>query len=155
MLTLTKKTEYALIAACHLARTGRDVVSARDIADRYAVRLPLLMNVLKALNQAGLLNSVRGARGGYSLAVAPESITFTALIAAVESPMRLVRCAPPRAEGGPHCELTGSCPIRQPVHKLHGKLQSFLERITVADVAFDDEYAILGKCSQTIGVLAE
>ena len=54
MLALTKKTEYALIALCHLAHAGaEEVVSARDIAVRHGVPLPLLMNVLKCLNQKG------------------------------------------------------------------------------------------------------
>ncbi|MEW6250870.1 MAG: Rrf2 family transcriptional regulator, partial [Planctomycetota bacterium] len=62
MLTLTRKTEYALIAVCHLTRVGQKVVSARDIAEEHSVPLPLLMNVLKRLNRTGHVNSVRGAR---------------------------------------------------------------------------------------------
>ena len=155
MLSLTKKTEYALIAMCHRARAERDVVSARDIAGQYSIRLPLLMNVLKALSQGGLLNSVRGARGGYRLAVPPKAITLTALIAAVESPVRLVRCAPPRADNASNCELIGSCPIRRPVHKLHGELRSVLERVTVADVAFDDGYAGNEDLQQVVGTFSK
>jgi len=152
MLSLTKKTGYALIAVCHLARSEREVVSARDIAARYAVRLPLLMNVLKALNQSGLLSSMRGARGGYRLAVPAKTITLAALIAAVEAPVRLVRCAPPWTGEQPACELSESCPIRAPAHKLHGRLNNLLTQVTVADFAFDDGYADYG---QTLRALAK
>jgi len=151
MLSLTKKTEYALIAVCHLARSEREVVSARDIAERYAVRLPLLMNVLKALNRGGLLASVRGARGGYRLAAPPQTITLAALIAAVETPVRLVRCAPPRAAERPSCELSDSCPIRGPVHKLHGRLNNLLTQVTVADFAFDAGYSDAGQALKAVG----
>ncbi len=138
MLALTRKTEYALIAVCHMARVGDRIVSARDIADAYKVPLPLLMNVLKSLNHCGLVRSVRGARGGYSLAVPPERLSLATLLEAVEGPLRLVRCVPSNGESDESCELIGSCPIRYPVHKLHDKLRAFLDNFSVAELAFDD-----------------
>lgn len=136
MLSLTKKAEYALIAVCHLARMGDKVVSARDIGASHAVPLPLLMNVLKTLGQSGFVRSVRGARGGYALALPPEQISLAELIEAVEGPLRLVPCVPPRREGGRHCERVGSCTIREPVHRVHDHLRRFLAGVTIADVAF-------------------
>ncbi len=127
------------------------MVSARDMAATYEVRLPLLMNVLKALNQSGLLASVRGARGGYRLAVPAKTITLAALIAAVETPVRLVRCAPPRAAERPSCELSDSCPIRAPVHRLHGMLNNLLTQVTVADFAFDAGYSGAARALKVIG----
>jgi len=140
MLTLTKKTEYAMIAACHLANNSQQIVSARDMSDHFGVRLPLLMNVLKMLNQAGLLRSVRGARGGYTLALPPKQISLSLLIEAVEGPPRLVKCALPRKDD-PECELASGCPVRIPMGKIHRMFRSFLRGISVADVAFDNKYA--------------
>ena len=139
MLTLTKKTEYALIAVCHLAHVGQKVVSARDMARLYGVRLPLLMNILKMLNQRGILRSVRGARGGYALAMGPKSITLSRLIEAVEGPPRLTKCAQPQPEDDP-CELSGSCPVRVPLGKVNRLFGGFLKSVTVADVAFDEGF---------------
>lgn len=139
MLTLTKKTEYAMIATCHLAHVGQKVVSARDMAKLYGVRLPLLMNVLKTLNQHGILRSVRGARGGYALAMGPKSISLVRLIEAMEGPARLVRCAQPHANDQP-CELARTCPVSPPLAKIHRLFRRFLKGVTVADVAFDEAY---------------
>jgi Rrf2 family protein len=141
MLALTRRTEYALIAACHLARAGA-VVSAGDIALKHRLRLPLLMNVLKTLHRRGLLASTRGSRGGYGLALAPERITLAALIQHVEGPIRFVQCAPPRPQAGDagRCDLLDSCPIRQPVLRVHEFLETFLSGVTVADLAFDATY---------------
>ncbi len=139
MLTLTKKTEYAMIATCHLARSGQGVVSARGMAELYRMRLPLLMNVLKMLNQRGILSSVRGARGGYTLAVGPKKITLSRLIEAVEGPPRLVKCAAPQPDDNP-CELRGSCPVSPPLGKIHRLFGGFLRGVTIADVAFDESY---------------
>ncbi|MFQ5806698.1 MAG: RrF2 family transcriptional regulator [Phycisphaerae bacterium] len=139
MLTLTKKTEYALIATCHLARVGQRVVSARDMAHLYGVRLPLLMNVLKTLNQQGILRSVRGARGGYTLAIGPKSITLSRLVEAVEGPPRLVKCALPQPDDPP-CELEKTCPVGPPMGRVHRLFREFLKSVAVADVAFDETY---------------
>lgn len=140
MLTLTKKTEYALIAACHLAHATDGVVSARDMAKHFGVRLPLLMNVLKLLNQDGILRSERGARGGYALAMAPADLTLARVIHAVEGPARLVRCAVPQPTDRP-CELSDDCPLRVPLGKIHRLFAGFLSNVTVADLAFDEHYA--------------
>jgi len=140
MLTLTKKTEYALIATCHLAHSGSQVVSARDMAKEYGVRLPLLMNVLKTLNQRGILRSVRGARGGYRLAIGPKDITLSRLIEAVEGMPRLTRCAAPRPGDEEPCELMGRCPVRSPLGKVHRVFGRFLRDVTVADLAFDENF---------------
>jgi Rrf2 family protein len=140
MLSLTKRAEYALIAVCHLARGEGQVVSARELASRYELSQPLLTNALKLLAQEGVLRSERGPRGGYALEVGPEAITLERLIEAVEGPVRLVRCVEPLDEAESECDLLESCPIRHPVHKVHEKLGAFLRCVTVADLAFDDDF---------------
>ncbi len=92
MLTLTRKTDYALIALTHLSHCKGTCVSAREIATLYGLPLPLLMNVLKLLSQQGLAKSIRGPRGGYELAEDAESITLYDIIQAVEGPIQLVQC---------------------------------------------------------------
>ncbi len=145
MLSLTKKTEYALIAMCHLARAGAGVVSAREIAVQHRVKLPLLMNVLKLLNRRGLLCSARGARGGYRLAVPPGELTLAQLVEVVEGPVRLMQCAPRGGAGeARNCELLSSCPVRQPLMRVHEYLERFLRTVTVSDLAFDETYGMSG-----------
>jgi Rrf2 family protein len=144
MLALTKRTEYALIALCHMARQPDETISARDLAGRHAIRLPLLMNVLKALNQKGLVRSTRGANGGYRLAVAPEALSLTRVAEAIEGPMRLVKCVSADAAGAASCELIGTCPVRQPVLRVHEHLTEFLSRVSIAALAFDQRYGQSG-----------
>lgn len=135
MLSLTKKSEYALIAMCHLANRPDEVVSARDIAEQHAVPLPLLMNVLKSLNQAGIISSVRGARGGYRLQVDPADVTLNDLVEAIEGPVRLVPCAPTEDHDGRACERMHMCTIRKPLHRVHHAFQEFLAGVTIAELA--------------------
>lgn len=139
MLSLTKKTEYALIAAVHLSRHESDaVISARDIADEHRLRLPLLMNVLKLMHRGGLLQSVRGAKGGYRLAVDPHRVTLRTVVNAIEGPIKLIRCATEGTEPGGAsgcCEILGTCPVRNPLLQVHELLLRFLGSVTVGQLA--------------------
>lgn len=144
MLTLTRKTDYALIALTHLAQESRCCSSAREIAERYGVPLPLLMNILKLLAQRGLARSSRGPRGGYALARSAAEITLHDVICAVEGPIQLVQCAEVAsadldpaagsARSG-ECELVSSCPVRSPIRRVHDRLIEFLNGVTLADMA--------------------
>lgn len=137
MLALTRKTGYALIALTHLAELDEGELSpAREIADRYDAPRALTMNVLKDLAAAGYVESVRGARGGYRLATPLEEVTLADLISAIEGPVQLAECVGqvvPAKHGGA-CRIRRTCPIVDPIHRVHRRLREFLGRITLAEI---------------------
>ena len=140
MLAITRKTDYAFIALTHLAQEPDGCTSAREIAERYGIPLPLLMNILKLLTHEGLANSSRGPRGGYSLAMAAGEITLYDVVRAVEGPIHLVQCTESREgesadENKLDCDLVGCCPVRSPIQRIHERLVAFLEETTLADLA--------------------
>ena len=143
MLSLTRKTDYALLALTHLADEPGRVVSAREIAERVGVSLPLLMIVLKQLASASLVNSVRGARGGYVLARPPDEITLAELIDATEGPMRLAPCVAAHSDDSVRagCDSEANCPMYAPFIWLHGRLRGFFEGITLAELVAADPAA--------------
>ena len=137
MLALTKKTGYALVAMCHLAGLdGEELASAREIAGLFGVPTALLMNVLKELAGAGYVESVRGARGGYRLARAPEQINLADVVAVLEGPVRLAECVTEAADDDSECtcELMARCPISDPMHRVQRKLRDFLKKVTLAEI---------------------
>lgn len=136
MLTLTKKTDYALIALSHLAAHRTQVANARAIAERYRIPAALLMNIMKVLAHHGFVRSVRGSKGGYVLAQEPAAITLYALIAAIEGPVEFVRCAEPiDAQGQAACELLEVCPVSRPVRRVHERLSQLMKEVTLAELA--------------------
>jgi len=140
MLALTRKTDYAMIALTRLAHDPDGCSSAREIAKHYGIPLPLLMNVLKLLTQRGLARSIRGPRGGYTLAIPASQITLRDIIRAVEGPVHLTYCTCEKTDGEPanargKCELMKLCPVRPSMHKIHKRLVDFLDSVTLADVA--------------------
>lgn len=140
MVALSKKTDYAIIALAHMAQTPGRLCSAREIAEAYHMPAPLLMNVLKTMTQGELVRSIRGAKGGYSLALPAERITVADIIAAVEGPIRFVQCAGADSETATGCRLVGLCPVTRPVHKVHARLREFMKQVTLADIAHDGDY---------------
>lgn len=139
MLAFTRKTDYALIALTHLAQHPEECNSAREIAARYGVPLPLLMNILKQITQQGLAQSVRGPRGGYRLATSPDKISLNDIIGAVEGPVQLVQCVDwyqnkARGKLKTGCDLMAACPVRPTIHRVHARLVEFLSGVTLADV---------------------
>ncbi len=141
MFALTKKTDYAIIAMADMARRPGQMVNAREIARRFSVPPALLIKVLKVLAHGELIRSMRGVKGGYTLAMPADRITLGAIIETIEGPVRFVECASDSERGEATCEMVGSCPVTRPIRKIHKRLSEFLSNITLADIAYDRDYA--------------
>lgn len=137
MLSLTRKTDYALIALCHLVHQTHRVCTAREISEQHCLPGALLMNVLKGLSHNELVSSTRGAKGGYQLARSAESISLAEIIGAVEGPVRFVQCAGHSMDSGAtgDCDIVETCPIRGPIGAIQARLETFLAGITLAELA--------------------
>lgn len=143
MFTLTKKTDYAIIALSHMARHPGQICTARDIAEKFHIPAALLMNVLKTLSQQEVVRSIRGAKGGYLLTVPAEKVTLEDIIQAIEGPIRFTQCMNEGGSDVPPCDLTAHCPVKRPAHKINEKLKEFLRNISLADIGGEEE---LGAC---------
>lgn len=142
MLSLTKKTDYALIAMGYLAEHRRQTVSAREIAEAFNMPAALVMNILKTLHHAGMLSSTRGTKGGYRLAADLRRISMHELIEVLEGPVKLAECVMEhergRGSGDVPCKIGKACPIQAPIGILHEKLVSFLKEVMLADILVGD-----------------
>ena len=85
MLSLNRKTDYALVALADMADRPDEWASAREIAERSDVPPALLMNVLKTLHGGGILRSTRGSRGGYRIAADLERLSLFDLVKVLEA----------------------------------------------------------------------
>jgi Rrf2 family nitric oxide-sensitive transcriptional repressor len=117
MLQLTKRTEYGLIALVHMVDRGGEFVSAREISDSYPIPSRMLAEVLKDLSRSGLVESQRGAGGGYALARPAESITVGTVVSALEGAPTLASCETELSAGG-GCTVEPVCPIRSPLQRI-------------------------------------
>jgi Rrf2 family protein len=128
----TAKADYAVRAAVELAAlSGRGPVKADQIAEAQSIPLNFLENILAELRRAGIVDSRRGASGGYLLAKPPEDVTLADVIRAVEGPLANVRGVSPDA-----LEYEGSAErLRDVWVALRSSVRAVLEQVTLADVA--------------------
>jgi Rrf2 family protein len=93
---VTAKVDYALRALAELARAGPGPTKGEALAHAQDISLKFLENIMLELKHAGLVETRRGAEGGYSLARPPERITLADVIRALEGPLANVRGIPPQ-----------------------------------------------------------
>ena len=134
MLQLTKRTEYGLIALADLAGCQGEVRSVREICEHYPVPRRLMAEVLKDLCRAHLVDSTRGARGGYALSRPADSITVGEVVGALEGQPSVASCESLGAYVGGTCEVEPVCPIKSPIHRLRTGIWGLLERMTLSDL---------------------
>lgn len=131
MLQLTKRTEYGLIALVHMADQDGRVVSVREIGERYPVPRRLLAEVLKDLSHAGIVESQRGASGGYALSRPPDDITLAQIVSSLEGEPAIANCEGHDVEPAEGCDIAPLCRIRSPLHRIREGIWGLLERTTL------------------------
>jgi FeS assembly SUF system regulator len=137
MLSLTKKTDYALVALACLAqraREGAPPVSAGKLADEHSLPAALTANILKDLHLAKIVDSTRGPQGGYALTQSPDKTTLLDVVTAIEGPIRLADCSDDLPILGQSCQIACKCPIRDPMRRLNERLRDFFQSVTLADL---------------------
>ena len=109
----------------------REIAAEQDISESY------LEQIFMALRRAGLLESARGAQGGYALARAPETITVGEIVRVLEGPIAPVSCV---LEGKHEdCRRSGAadCPTRPVWARLADCMNLILDSVTLADIVVD------------------
>jgi len=130
-MRVSAKVDYALRACAELAGAGEGRVKGDRLAQSQEIPLKFLENILLDLKHAGLVQSQRGADGGYWLSLPPEEITLADVIRAVEGPIANVRGMPPQ-----EVEYNGpAAPLQQVWIAVRANLRTVLEAVTLADLA--------------------
>ena len=112
------------------APATRESLNARELAECSDLPVPMVSKILKALAREGLLVSQRGAKGGYSLARAPEDLPVSEMIRVLEGPVALTDCA----IGPSRCEHETMCAVREPWQKISRVVERALADVTLADL---------------------
>ena len=137
MLRLSKLTDYAVVVLTRLARDGAaapsgPVQTALSLAGDTGIAEPTVAKVLKLLAQAGLVEGVRGPRGGYRLTRPLAAVPLSEIIVAIDGPIALTACV----DGGTGmCEAEGICPVRGRWDPVNEAIRRALSGITLADLA--------------------
>lgn len=131
-MKLTTRGHYSVKALLDLSLQPSDEpASVKVIALRQDIPAPYLEKLLIEMRRAGLVQSIRGAAGGYKLAMSPEKISLGQILEAVgETIEPLHRHSPTETQAEDWVTFT----LWQ---RLHQKLKEALYAITLADLYYD------------------
>ncbi|MBI5154042.1 SUF system Fe-S cluster assembly regulator [Candidatus Poribacteria bacterium] len=133
MIRLTRHTDYALVLLTYFVRRPIEHVhNARDLAAISGLPMPTVGKILKLLTRAELLESVRGANGGYRLARVPGEISVIEIIRAIEGPVAMTDCVGGSPDG---CTMEPHCPVTSNWHRINRAVVGALEGITLEEMA--------------------
>jgi Rrf2 family protein len=107
---------------------GEGPILLKDIAERQGISEKYLWQLINPLKTTGLVNSLRGAHGGYVLGKAPEAISIKAILQILEGPLCLVDCV----DNPALCERSLSCISRDIWGEASKNMQQTLEDTTLA-----------------------
>jgi Rrf2 family protein len=145
-MMFSTKAEYGVRVMVALARRaslaeddGLDpVVPLAEIAERDGLPLAYLEHLVARLRKAGLIDSRRGARGGYMLARPAREITMAEVVEALEGSIAPIECISLGADGEVVCsrELDPDhvCPTKLLWTRVRGSIVSTLTQTTLADL---------------------
>ena len=135
-MRISAKGRYAFAALIEIARQAKtgEVVSVISVSDRLGISKIFLEQTFAALKRGGIIQSIKGAKGGYLLTRESRMITALDVLAAVESTL-LEKADATAAEQSPSTEAA----LRDKLFdKLDKAIESCLSVITIQDLL---EYA--------------
>jgi Rrf2 family protein len=137
-MKLSTKGRYGLKAMVDLAIHSQDKhIALRHIAERQDISEHYLEQLIAVLRKAGLVKSIRGAQGGYSLAVPPEEITVGDILRALEGSLAPVDCVSENVTN--ECAEWDCCVTRTVWKKIGDKINEVVDSITLQDLIKDYE----------------
>lgn len=133
-MQITRAGEYGVLGMMYLARRDHDASRKTAMIDEVsrAEKVPksFLAKIFQNLARAGLVKSVRGARGGFVLAKPPGEITVLEIVESIEGKIVFQRCK----QDKPDCKHIGGCALCGLFEQAQDGLKDVLTRTTLDDL---------------------
>ena len=130
-MKLSSRSRYGFRAILELAlEYGNGPVQIKTIAQRQEISNKYLEQLIVMLKSASLVRSIRGPRGGYILAKAPNEIRLDEIFRTLEGPMVAVECI----EHPEYCAKCSDCVTRQLWSEIQGAMLGVLQAKTLQDL---------------------
>jgi Rrf2 family protein len=138
-MMFSTKSEYGVRVMVELARRGgAEPVALAEIAEHEGLPLAYLEHLVARLRRAGLIESRRGAHGGYLLARQPAEITMAEVVEALEGQIAPVECITSSPDGTIHCTRESDpghvCTTKLLWTRVRGSIVRTLEQTTLAEL---------------------
>ncbi|MHC4337322.1 MAG: RrF2 family transcriptional regulator [Planctomycetota bacterium] len=130
-MKLSTRTRYGMRAILELANNyGKGPLQIKTIARQEDISGKYLEQLMAILKSAGLVTSIRGAKGGYLLAKPPNQIKLSDVFNCLEGPVATVECV----ENESYCTRVANCVARQVWTQVQEAITNVLQSITLQDL---------------------
>ena len=135
-MKINKLTDYSIVILANLvAKDENAMYTAKELSEFSGIPLPTVTRILKMLSNKGILESQRGAQGGYELTKNSSEISVAEVIEAMEGPIALTECASDDCG----CAFEPSCVVGKPWQKINKAVNDVLRNISLSDMSRRDE----------------
>ena len=131
MIKLSRLADYSIVLMSQLASRPASLMQGPDLALVTGIPVPTVSKTLKLLSNAGLIQSQRGAKGGYALIRSASDIPVIEIIVAVDGPIALTDCT---VEEDGACNIEALCPTKTNWRKINNAVVKALKDVTLADM---------------------
>lgn len=137
-MRLSSMADYAVVMMCAAARhcgchgAERPLLSAQQLAAETGLPAPTVQKLVSKMAAAGLIKSVRGARGGLKLARPAAAISLADIVEAVEGPIAMAACS---GHGRADCTLEAACTVRPHWPAVDAALRGALSGVSLVQLA--------------------
>tara|TARA_S200000501_G_C20507365_1_gene605356 strand:- start:188 stop:640 length:453 start_codon:yes stop_codon:yes gene_type:complete len=135
-MKINKLTDYSIVILANLVAKDENAMhTAKELSEFSGIPLPTVTRILKMLSNKGILESQRGAQGGYELTKNSTDISVAEVIEAMEGPIALTECASDDCG----CAFEPSCSVGKPWQKINKAVNDVLQNISLSDMSVKDE----------------
>ena len=130
-MRLSTRTRYGLRAIIEVALSyEKGPIQTKIISERQQISIKYLEQLMAILKSGGFVRGIRGSKGGYVLAKAPNQIKLNEVFNVLEGPVKTVECV----DNDTYCGLTAECVARQVWAEVEDAINGVLEAITLQDL---------------------
>ena len=134
-MKLSTKSTYGLRAMVNIAyNSKRGATSIMDIAKAEGISVSYLEQLLNRLRHEGLVESIRGPKGGYVLSKAADKITVGDVVKTLEKDVAPVHCITTKSSSKNGCERSKICVTKDVWERLAKSIADCLNSVTLADL---------------------
>jgi len=133
MIRLSRMADYGVVVMTYMAHRRDQTMSAHQVAEGTGLPEATVGKLLKVLSRDGLLESHRGAHGGYDLIREPDDISVADIVAAVEGPIAVTQCVDDHPG---NCDVESLCPMRGGWNQINTALRDALAGVSLASMAY-------------------
>ena len=130
-MRLTRQTNYAIRILMYCAANDGRLSRVQEIAAAYSLSELFLFKILQPLVENGLIETVRGRKGGIRLARPAAEITLFDAVRVTEDNFAMAECF---EDGETDCPRVDSCALNEALRKALGAFFEVLEGYTIADL---------------------